>query len=185
MDFKERPIIITDVETTGLNPRVHEIIDIGAIKVNQALRELDRFSLKVAPKDIKNAQAKALEINGYNPVEWKDAVSSYEAAVRFAAFARDGILCAWNITFEHSFLSEMMDYLIEDLDRHRIDIPSIVWYAYPDLEKLSLDAVAQSIGLPPEPKPHRGITGAQYEMEILRNLRRRDDTRRQLTTVYR
>lgn len=173
MEFKERPIIIADVETTGLIPGLHEIVDIGAVKVDHNLRILDSLSMKVSPLRIETAEARALEINGYDPEKWKDASLPYEAAQVFSQFSKDGILCSWNITFEYTFL-QMMSFqtcIPFEMDYHRIDISSIVWALLPDLRFLSLDAIAEKFGLPKEPTPHAGIVGAHYELAILQHLK--------------
>jgi DNA polymerase-3 subunit epsilon len=172
-DFRTRPIIITDVETTGLDPIHHEIIEIGAIAVNHNLEELARFDVKVKPDHVDTADPVALEINGYNEKDWENALSQYDAAAQFRLFSAAGILAAWNITFEYTFLKQMFHnaHLIDYLDYHRIDIPSIAWMLIPGQAKFSMDAVAENLHLPPEPKPHRGITGAEYELAILRRLK--------------
>lgn len=176
-DFRTRPIIITDVETTGLDPYQdhHEIIDIGAIAVDHDLTEIARFSQKVLPDHIQTATPKALEVNGYDPALWADAISHKDAGTAFQKFSSGGILAAWNITFEFTFLQEMFRKLrINDLmDYHRIDIPSIAWMMIPELRYLSMDKVAEYFHLPPEPKPHIGLRGAAYELTILRRLRKR------------
>lgn len=173
MNFNERPIIIADVETTGLDPRYHEIVDIGAIKVDSNLNELGRFDLKVRPLFIERAEPEALAINRYNAEEWADAASYFQAAGAFSSFSAEGVLAAWNITFEYNFLDQMFrDTRVQNkMDYHRIDLPSIVWARYPRIPKLSLDAVGAIFGLAPEQKPHRGIRGAEYELQVLKHLR--------------
>lgn len=173
MSFKERPIILTDFETTGLDPFRHEIIDIGAIKVTHNLQEIERLDIKVRPDSICTAEPKALEINGYNEEEWETALSSVAAAVLFQGFAATGVLAAWNITFEYTFMQQMFKKtrIFDPLDYHRIDIPSIAWMLIPELKYLSMDAVGKHFNMKPEATPHRGIRGAAYELEILRYLK--------------
>ena len=173
MEFCKRPIIITDVETTGLDPGFHEIIDIGAIMVDHDLNEIARIDVKIKPDHIYNASPEALAINGYTPEAWVHAVPQPSAAHLFQSFSATGILCAWNITFEYSFLTDLFAKtgVPNRMDYHRIDIPSIAWMALPRMKKFSMDAVGAYFCLMPEPKPHRGIGGAEYELAILRCLR--------------
>jgi DNA polymerase III alpha subunit (gram-positive type) len=175
MYFNERPIIITDVETTGLDPRFHEIVEIGAIKVDADLNELARFDLKVRPIFIERAEPEALAINGYNAGDWADAAGYVQAAQRFSTFSAEGVLAAWNITFEYNFLDQMFrdTRAINRMDHHRIDMPSIAWALLPNTTKLNLDLdlMGGHFGMPPEQKPHRGIRGAEYELALLKHLR--------------
>ncbi len=172
MNFNERPIIITDVETTGLDPRYHEIVEIGAINVDADLNELARFDLKVRPIFLDRAEPIALAVNGYNEKDWAEAVSYYNAASQFRDFSAEGVLAAWNITFEYNFLDQMFrdTRVVNMMDYHRIDLPSIAWAFLPGRTKLSLDSVGEYFGLAPEQKPHRGIRGAEYELNVLRHL---------------
>ena len=48
MEFIDRALVITDLETTGLDPLIHEVIDIGAVRVDQASLEIEAtFSAKI------------------------------------------------------------------------------------------------------------------------------------------
>jgi DNA polymerase III alpha subunit (gram-positive type) len=121
-----------------------------------------------------------LAINGYNEEEWSQAISYGEAAARISEFATDGILAAWNITFEYGFLDQMFrdTRVINRMDYHRIDLPSIAWMLIPNLPNPRLDLVGAYFGLAPEQKPHTGIRGAEYELEVLRRLKRRLEDQR-------
>jgi DNA polymerase III epsilon subunit-like protein len=66
MLFHQRPIIVVYFETTGLNPRRQDIIEIGAIRVDQEnLLEQDRFEQKVKIQNRETIQPVALQVNGY------------------------------------------------------------------------------------------------------------------------
>lgn len=68
----KRPLVITDLETTGLNPKVHEITEIGLIVVEQkSLNILDIFEHKIKTVHIETAIEFALKHSGYNEKDWE------------------------------------------------------------------------------------------------------------------
>lgn len=79
----ESPIFF-DLETSGLQPHIHEIIQIGAVHKPSG----DTFEKKLF-FDKGKASPEALEINHYNEFEWeKTAVEPRQAAFQFNNFCK-------------------------------------------------------------------------------------------------
>lgn len=62
-------LVFFDLETGGLDPAKHPIIQIAAIAVDEKLQELAEFEAKILFK-VENADPQALAINSYNAQEW-------------------------------------------------------------------------------------------------------------------
>ena len=71
-----------DIETTGLTVGYHEIIEIAII--TECNGKLDVYSTKIKPNDIHRADARALQINGYNDTQWIDAPYDHEVVDEIA-----------------------------------------------------------------------------------------------------
>lgn len=81
-------LVFFDLETTGLNPRLHEVMQIAAVAVDERLRVVEEFEVKVRitghriPKGV-------LRLTRYDPEVWRrEAVSPKYAALRLARFLR-------------------------------------------------------------------------------------------------
>lgn len=175
MNLRDRPIAITDLETTGLDSSVHEIIEIGLVLVDQkTLDIIDTLDIKVCPEHISTAQQRALELNGYNEADWRDAVSLGKAMALYADKTRDAIFCAHNITFDWSFMSAAFKktHVINEMDYHRLDTFTMAWMKLRDtkLEKFNGDALLEFFGLEKEPPIHRAINGAMKAYKIFKRL---------------
>lgn len=71
-------LVFVDLETSGLDPRVHEILEVAAIRVDaETFIERKRFVATVRPTLPVDPQAAA--VNGYTPEAWWDAVPLDEA----------------------------------------------------------------------------------------------------------
>ncbi len=169
----KRPLIVTDTETTGLNPLVHDLIEIGAIYVNQeTMEEEDRFEAKIKIQHPEMADEKALQVNGYTREMWASAKELPTVVRDFNEWAAEGIMVAQNVAFDYTFCMEAFRRckVLSKLDYHSIDLPSIVWFLYPDRKHTGLRSVAIDLGIPPEPKIHRAVNGAETCYRILRKL---------------
>lgn len=70
-------ITALDTETTGLDLKKHQIIQLGVIQYEHKddgdLRLLEKFQYNIKPSNIKAASPEALKINGYTDDLWGDS----------------------------------------------------------------------------------------------------------------
>lgn len=179
-DYNQRPIIVMDFETTGFDPVIHDIIEIGAVKVDHQLHTLGFYESKIKIQNFHSVQPEALDVNGYTITGWNNAPELASVIKDFVDFSFDGIFSAWNIGFEYRFLFEafrrigIKNPFLERRYSHCIDIPSIAWYAFHgNLTNIDYDTMARTLKIEPEPRPHRALNGAFHNLAVLRALRKR------------
>lgn len=164
----EKPLVFLDVETSGLDPAVHEILEFAGIKNNGSL------VLKIKPRRIHNASPKALEVNGYNGAEWSDAADFREAAKLIFEFLRDSVLVAHNARFDVDFVSALLREagIQERVDYHIVDTIGLAYvFLVPNgLESLALAPVCKFLGVEPEPRMHRALAGANSCKKVYEQL---------------
>lgn len=137
--WPDMPLVVVDVETTGLSPRTHDVIEIGAVKlVNGEIH--DRFHRMIQPgRPISQATR---EITGIGPKDLADAPSPDTVWPEFFQWAAGGVLTAHNAAFDVGFLARAHA-------AHRPDTP----FDFPVLDTLALARVTlpglKSYGLGP------------------------------------
>ena len=79
--------VLFDLETSGMDPARHAIIQIAAIAVElEDLSEISEFECKVKFR-LENASEDALKVNSYDPEVWdREAIVPSEACQRFTEF---------------------------------------------------------------------------------------------------
>lgn len=102
-DLPEK-FVVFDLETTGLDAGRHEIIEIGAIRVNRLAESYETFQSFILPKG--PISSRITELTGLDRnilrKEGKDAISAVEA---FRVFVGDLPLVAFNAKFDSAFLA--------------------------------------------------------------------------------
>ena len=71
-------LAVIDVETTGLSPRHHEVIEVGCVVFEQVrqggavtdIKMIEEWECKLKPERIESADPMALKINGYKESDW-------------------------------------------------------------------------------------------------------------------
>ena len=96
--------ISLDVETTGLNPEIHSIIQLSAVKYEnfEKVAEFDTF---VAPSNDKIISEEITELTGIKPSDLEDAPHFSEAWDKFKEFFNGEQLVGQNLIFDLRMLS--------------------------------------------------------------------------------
>lgn len=80
-----------DVETTGTEPGIHEIIEI-AFKHEK----LGAWSTQILPEQLERADPEALRISGFNTADWVGAPKFQDAEPRITEFVVDATIVGHN-----------------------------------------------------------------------------------------
>lgn len=183
-------LAILDVETTGLEPDHHEMIDIGVIYTTLDGAELDRLFLRIHPRHPERAGEIARSINGYSEQRWQTlgAVKPAAAVQRILDFheqhadRRRFILTAYNAPFDRAFLDAL-------LDKHGASMDDLFTYFVLDLPSMAFGlgatalvnaSVAERFGIEPEtddPLEHTGLSGAEWNLALYRAMRAESSSR--------
>lgn len=132
--------IAFDLETTGLSPQEHEIIEIGALKVREG-KVVDRFMEFVHPD--KPITPMITNITHITNDMVAGARSCPEVIHDFLSFCEDDVLIGHNVMFDYSFVK--CGAVREGLtfEKMGIDTLKIAKKVHPELESKSLSALCE------------------------------------------
>jgi len=170
---KEKLVFI-DLETTGLSPNEHEIIEVGALVYNPVENEIEKeWTTKIAPTHIETAQESALRINGYvnNPGAYNGKLKS--ALIKFNSIVKGCMPVGQNISFDLSFLYRNMENLgiTPTFSRKSLDLMSLVWFKIKDTDipGMSLETLCNHFGVC-NIGAHSALVDCRRAYEIYRKL---------------
>ncbi len=180
-------MIVVDVETTGLDPKKHSILSIGAVDFSNPSNAL---YCECAPWLGAKIDQKALSVNGFildwisidSPKLQKSLDHAIAEFFDWASSIGDKTLAGMNVDFDRNFLKASSErynrkwpfgYRVNDLHslcyshmlKKGITVP-----LKDGVSDLWSDRVHAYVGLPEEPKPHNALTGAKMEAEAFSRL---------------
>ena len=170
-----RDIAFIDLETSGLDPTRHEILEIGVIRVQGAgLAEIDRTDVRVHPRHIETADPAALGLNGYSAKAWENAASLTEALEWIAPLLEGAILAGHGVAFDKAFLDVAWrdtGVTPPEMDHHLLDTVTLAWplLAAGLVDSLSLAPVCAALGIDGR-EPHRALADADRSLDVARVL---------------
>lgn len=162
-DLENLSYVIVDIETTGLDPAVDEIIEIGAIKVEN--REIKDIFNKLA-KPEKPIPQNIVELTGITQDILNNELPIKPVLSQFADFLGDRIIVAHNAEFDTSFLRlKMKKWLNKGLDNFIACTLLMSRDILPNLENHKLPTVARYFNLDIANR-HRAIGDAELTYQI-------------------
>jgi polyribonucleotide nucleotidyltransferase len=167
--------VVVDVETTGRDPKVADLLEIGAVKVRDG-QVVDTFSTLVNPA----RTIFGVQMHGITDSDVAGAPIASEAVAKFAQFAGDAPLVGHNVGFDLSFLDQAAGEPGKFTGAASFDTLAIVREGYPDLESYKLGDVARFFGVSVE-SAHRGLADAETTTAVL--LKVADDLPNRIETL--
>ena len=156
--------VVADIETTGLDPEKHEIIEIAAIRVRRDSDIHDTFSALVKPS--KKIPKKITEITGItDDMLQKDGEPIEETMKQFISFIGNHRLVFYNAPFDMSFLNKsarQVGIVIENPISDALEIARIAW---PNRRSYKLVDLAKDANLSTV-MHHRAIKDCELTMRI-------------------
>jgi len=141
-----KQFIVADIETTGLDPYKHEIIEIAAIRVNRDSKTHDTITVLVKPQG--QLPKKITDLTGIT-VEMleRDGESLEKAISDFLAFIGDHRLVFYNAPFDLPFLIKAAGRYQKRIKNPVSDALDMARRAWPDLKSYKLTDVARSLNI--------------------------------------
>lgn len=161
-------LVIIDLETSGLKPDLHEIIELGAIRINQG-EEVDSFQALIKPQQpLPEAVA---QLTGLSHQQLKDqGLPIQEALPAFLSFLSSHPIVAHNIAFDLAFLREACAQNgLSFPGNRRIDTLALSERHVKDAPDHKLTTLMEHFELP-YPDRHRSLADCRATLLLLHKL---------------
>lgn len=119
-------LTVIDTETTGLDPDIHEIIQIAAITYvldaegNRYV--MKKWEKKINPQQLHTASEKALQVNGFTIEEWVGSPNALEVLPEVKEIIEGSdVLLGQNLIFDLNFIHEICS-------RNDLEVPNFPPY---------------------------------------------------------
>lgn len=173
-----RDLVFLDTETTGLDPDVHEMINLAAVRVSPDFaREIKKVDRLIHPQMLERAEMRALEVNRFDPLEWqRDGVHARVALVEFADLMgteEEVTVVGHNPHFDWDFIRAAYRRagLAMPRAKYLIDTASIAWPLAMRrmIDKLSLETLCAKYGVT-NVGSHRAMADVRRTMSVYKRL---------------
>jgi polyribonucleotide nucleotidyltransferase len=155
----KREFAVVDVETTGTDPKMADLLEIAVVKVKGG-KISDRWSTFVKPTQ----PILGNQMHGITDKDVAKAPSAADAAKQAVDFIGDALVVGHNVIFDLGFLDEAG---ASRVDQGRlVDTLTLAREGYPDLQNYKLDTLAGFFGVDLT-QNHRALPDAEATANLL------------------
>jgi ATP-dependent DNA helicase DinG len=160
MEALFRHHVFVDLETTGLDPSVDEVIELGALFVHEGkvVERMDRLFAPSSPLPLTIQR-----ITGLTDEDLKGRERFTTYRLRLREDLKGWTVVAHNASFEQGFLYD----LLQEIEAPVLDSCELLHYLYPELESHSLEALVAWAGVS-DHAAHRALKDCEDTFAVLR-----------------
>lgn len=151
-----------------------EIIQIGAVKINERAEVLDTFEITLKPRIFRKLQHHIAQVTGLSQGDLETGVPIREGLARFVNWAGpDAEFAEWGLDDVPVLKQNLFLYELDERWPTRwYDLQRIFLRYYPrqEGEGMTLESVVDRLGIPKEEPFHNALDDALYTVKICRKL---------------
>ena len=151
-----------DLETTGLDYAGDEIVEIGAVRVENG-EITEKYNQLIQPNSPISAEASAVNHITMDMLEGKPRI--YEVLPSFLTFVGNDVLAAHNVKFDFSFLANACMLNFFKIPVELFDTMALTRY-YPEAGSKKLTALVEAAGVEKE-TAHRALSDARMTAKLI------------------
>ena len=157
----KRELVVIDVETTGFDPKMNDVLEIAAVKV-KGTKVVDRWSTLVNP----GRPIVGNQMHGITDKDVKGAPSPKEAADKLLAFIGDATVVGHNVGFDLGFIEAAKGEGFRFAPGTYLDTLVIAREGYPGSDSYKLGDLARYFGVELG-QSHRALPDAEATASLL------------------
>ncbi len=157
----KRELVVIDVETTGFDPKMSDLLEVAAVKV-KGTEIVDRWSTFVNP----GRPIVGNQMHGITDKDVKGAPNAREAVDQLLAFVGDAKIVGHNVGFDLGFIEEAKGEGFRFQPGTYLDTLVIAREGYPGAESYKLPDLARFFGVDLS-QSHRALPDAEATANLL------------------
>jgi len=157
----KRELVVVDVETTGTDPKMTDLVEIGAVKI-QGTKIVDRWSTFVNP----GRPIVGNQMHGITDKDVKGAPSPKDAAAQLMKFVGDARIVGHNVGFDLGFIEAAAGDGFRFAPGSYLDTLVIAREGYPGADSYKLPDLARFFGIELT-QSHRALPDAEATAGLL------------------